>query len=91
MTNRRGLLATVAATAVSSRVWAATENDIFHVAIFRFEKEHINEAVRAFRALASATRREPGNLAYNLYRGIDHNLEFYIVEHWASPEALATH
>ena len=45
----------------------------------------------AFRAIAAATRREPGNLAYDVYRGTDDDQEFYIVEHWASPEALAGH
>jgi quinol monooxygenase YgiN len=45
----------------------------------------------AFRALAAATRQEPGNIAYDIYRGIDDDLEFYIVEHWASPAALAAH
>lgn len=66
-------------------------NDLFHVAIFRFPTNHINGAMAAFRALASATRREPGNLSYDIYRGINDDQEFYIVEHWASPAALAAH
>jgi hypothetical protein len=33
---------------------AAGGNDIFHIAIFRFAKENINDAMAAFRALASA-------------------------------------
>ena len=70
---------------------AAGSNGIFHVAIFRFPKEHVNDAMAAFRALASASRRESGNLGYDIYRGIDDNQEFYIVEHWASPAALAAH
>jgi quinol monooxygenase YgiN len=45
----------------------------------------------AFRALASASRRESGNLCCHIYRGIDDAQEFYIVEHWASPAALAAH
>jgi quinol monooxygenase YgiN len=45
----------------------------------------------AFRALATAARREPGNLSYNIYRGIDDEQEFYVVEHWVSPAALASH
>ena|SRR5208282_680044 len=64
---------------------------IFHVAIFRFAKEHVNDATVAFRALASASRKERGNLAYNIYRGIDDDQEFYVVEHWASAAALAAH
>ena len=81
-----------AATIASSQASAAAAgNDIFHVAIFRFAKENTNDAVAAFRALASASRQESGNLSYDIYRGIDDDQEFYIVEHWASPAALAAH
>jgi quinol monooxygenase YgiN len=66
-------------------------SEIFHVAIFRFGKEHVDDALAAFRALASVTRRESGCLRYDIYRGIDDDQEFYVVEHWASPAALATH
>jgi quinol monooxygenase YgiN len=76
--------------AASSQASAAGSKEIFHVAIFRFAKEHINDAMAAFHALASS-RRELGNLGYDIYRGIDDDREFYIVEHWASPAALAAH
>ena len=84
---------TLAAMAAASTQARAAEHgsDVFHVAIFRFDKEHVEEAMAAFRTLASATRKEPGNLAYDLFRGIDDDQEFYIVEHWASPAALAAH
>jgi quinol monooxygenase YgiN len=81
---------TVSAPA-SSQSNAAGGNEIFHVAVFRFTKEHADEAIAAFRALASASRQESGNLAYDIYRGIDDDQEFYVVEHWASPAALAAH
>jgi quinol monooxygenase YgiN len=70
---------------------AAGDNEIFHVAIFRFPKEHVNDAMAALCVLASASRGISGNLGYNIYRGIDDDQEFYIVEHWASPAALAAH
>ncbi|MGB8938421.1 MAG: antibiotic biosynthesis monooxygenase family protein [Candidatus Nitrosopolaris sp.] len=75
----------------TSQASAAGGNGIYHVAIFRFAKEHVNDAMAAFRALASASRRESGNLGYDIYRGIDDDKEFYIAEHWASPAALAAH
>ena len=81
----------IAAAAASSQASAAGGNDIFHVAIFRFAKEHVNDAMAAFHALASTSRRESGNLGYDICRGIDDDQEFYIVEHWASPAALAAH
>ena len=92
MVPRRKFLTLAAAMAASSQASAATGGtDIFHVAIFRFPKEQLNDAMAAFRALAAASRREPGNLGYDIYRGINDDQEFYIVEHWASPAALAAH
>jgi quinol monooxygenase YgiN len=90
MMPRRSFM-TLAAAATTSRASAASGDEIFHVAIFRFAKESLNEAMVALRALAAATRQESGNLRYDIYRGIDDDLEFYIVEHWASPAALAAH
>jgi quinol monooxygenase YgiN len=82
---------TLTAAAAASSQASAGGNDIFHVAIFRFAKENVDDAMAAFRVLASASRQESGNLSYDIYRGIDDDLEFYVVEHWASREALATH
>jgi quinol monooxygenase YgiN len=93
MMPRRRFMALAAAAGTSSGALAtgASGEDIFHVAIFRFAKENVDEAMAAFRALASASRQEPGNIAYDIYRSINDDLEFYIVEHWASPAALAAH
>jgi quinol monooxygenase YgiN len=80
-----------AAVASSQASAAGGGDDIFHVAIFRFAKENMDDVVAAFRALVSASRKDAGNLSYDVYRGIDDDHEFYVVEHWASPEALAEH
>jgi hypothetical protein len=45
--------------------------------LFRFAKEHVNDAMAACRERASATRRESANLRYEIYRGIDDDQEFY--------------
>ena len=92
MIPRRSFMALTAAAAFSeAHAAGAGGDDIFHVAIFRFTKENLDDVMAAFRALVSATRQEPGNIAYDIYRGLDDDLEFYIVEHWASPAALAAH
>jgi quinol monooxygenase YgiN len=85
------LTLTTAAFAFSQASAAVGSNEVFHVAIFRFEKERVDDAMTAFRTLASSSRRDPGNLRYDIYRGIDDDQEFYVVEHWASAEALAAH
>jgi len=91
MPRMRSLTLSAAAAGPSQGSGAASGNEIFHVAIFRFAKEHVEDAIVAFHALASASRKESGNLRYDIYRGIDDDQEFYVVEHWASPAALATH
>jgi hypothetical protein len=72
MIPRRSFFTLTAAAVASSQASAAAGgNDIFHVAIFRFAKENVDDAVAAFRALAAASRQESGNLSYEIYRGID--------------------
>jgi quinol monooxygenase YgiN len=90
MMPRRSFMALAPAAAASSQARAAGD-DIFHVAIFRFAKENVNDAMAAFRVLAAASKQESGNLSYDIYRGIDDDLDFYVVEHRASPAALAVH
>jgi hypothetical protein len=54
-------------TGSSQRAVAAGGTEIFHVAIFRFTREHLTDAMTAFRAPTSASRRDPGNLRYDIY------------------------
>lgn len=82
---------TILQTSVGSSSSSSSSKGIFHVAIFRFAKEHVNDAIEAFRALASSSRQELGNLRYDIYRSIDDPQEFYVVEHWASLSALDSH
>jgi quinol monooxygenase YgiN len=42
------------------------ETEISHVAIFRFAKEHVHDAMAAFRSLACAAREGSGCLRYNI-------------------------
>jgi len=92
MISRANFLTLLGAAVLSSRAdGAASGDEIFHVAIFRFAKEHVDDAMAAFRAIAPASRKDSGNLRYDVYRGTDDDLEFYIAEHWASQAALAAH
>jgi len=88
MISRANFLTLLGAAVLSSRAdGAASGDEIFHVAIFRFAKEHVDDAMAAFRAIAPASRKDSGNLRYDVYRGTDDDLEFYIAEHWASQAA----
>jgi quinol monooxygenase YgiN len=43
------------------------------------------------RKLADATRAEPGNIAFVIYREIDDSRDVVLLERYASPAAFATH
>ena len=76
----------------SSEVSAAGGNEIFHVAIFRFPKERINDAMTAFPAACSAARVGIRKYKLMISTGVWMTIrEFYIVEHWASPAAEPAH
>jgi len=84
--------AAASAPAVAQAVaQAASGQAISHVAVFRFDRTHLDAAIQAFHALAVASRRDAGNLAYDIYRGTDDPQEFYVVERWASQGALDAH
>lgn len=79
MIPRKSFLTLVTGAAASSHASSAgAGNGVFHVAIFRFTKEHMNDVRAAFRALAAASRQDSGNLSYDVYRGIDDEQEFYV-------------
>ena len=45
----------------------------------------------AFKEAAAATRKEPGNLAYQLNRDADHPDSYVLYERWKSLDDLKTH
>jgi quinol monooxygenase YgiN len=52
---------------------------------------HYSDALTALQGIIQQTRAEPGCLCFELNtdQGLDANL--YLVEHWASPQALDDH
>jgi quinol monooxygenase YgiN len=68
-----------------------TGTEVAHVAILRFNPEHLDEAMQALHALAAAARRERGNLAYDVWQGVGDAPSFFSTERWASAAALAAH
>ena len=53
--------------------------------------ERRDEAVRAARAMMTATRREAGCRAYGFHADLDDPNVFLVFEEWESEEALARH
>jgi quinol monooxygenase YgiN len=50
-----------------------------------------SEVLPLVRRLVHAARTEPGNLAFEAFRGIDHPETYVLLERYASRDALAAH
>jgi quinol monooxygenase YgiN len=49
------------------------------------------EAVNLIKQVAAASRREPGNLRYEVLQRVDRNNQFAILESWSDSKALEAH
>jgi len=55
------------------------------------KKEFQEELEKVFRNLVDETRKEEGNISYELHQGIGDPLEYVILEVWKSQEAINFH
>jgi quinol monooxygenase YgiN len=53
--------------------------------------EQREEALRAALAMGTATRAEPGCVAYRFYADLEDPNRFFLFEEWENEEALARH
>ncbi|HTW85124.1 MAG TPA: putative quinol monooxygenase [Candidatus Sulfotelmatobacter sp.] len=58
---------------------------------YGFKPEDVDEAIRCFTAIQTATRREAGCLAYSAFRADDDPTSFWLHEEWESPAHLQAH
>ena len=68
-----------------------TMNEIRIVAELEVMPEHREAMLPAFRAMVEASRAESGNLAYDLTEDLENPCRFFILEAWASAEAIVEH
>lgn len=66
-------------------------NEIRIVAELEVMPEHREAMLPVFRAMVEASRAESGNLAYDLTEDLENPCRFFILESWASAEAIAEH
>ena len=91
MIARNGFLALLGAATLAPEAAKAQSTILDHAVLFRFPPDRVATAITAFRALEAATRRQPGNLQYTVYRSTDDPLTFVIFERWASRAAIDAH
>lgn len=55
------------------------------------KKDYQNELEIVFRSLVNKTRKEEGNISYDLFQSLQNPLEYTILETWNSQEAIDFH
>jgi len=53
--------------------------------------EYKEEVLEALQKIVDETRKEEGNISYELYGNISNNLEYTIIEGWRSKEDIDIH
>lgn len=71
--------------------WTDDMNDLFIVVSLYAKKDREQELRAHLIAVVEPSRREEGNLRYELFVDQDDPRRFVFVEHWASPETRERH
>ena len=61
------------------------------VAIIILKPEYKDEVLKALHNVVDATRKEEGNVSYDLHQSTSESLSYTILEVWKSEEAIAIH
>lgn len=61
------------------------------IARWTLDAGQAEEVLDLLSEIAEATRAEPGNLSFEIYRQVDDPLEVVLLERYASRQALAAH
>ena len=61
------------------------------VAVIVVKKEFQNELVEVFQNLVNETRKEEGNVSYDLHQDTSNPLKYVILEVWKSDKAVEIH
>lgn len=75
----------------SSEKKATTGEELVIVAHVKAKPEYKEDLIKAFEKVVDATRKEPGNVSYELFEDINNPLNFTFVEVWKSPTAIEEH
>jgi len=66
-------------------------NELKIVAKIIVKKEYQQELEGLFRKTVDQTRKEEGNISYELCQGVENKLEYTILENWKSQDAIDYH
>lgn len=66
-------------------------NELKIIAVITAKPEYADQLFSAIKKLVDATRKEDGNISYDLHQNIGNPLEYTIVEVWKSEQAIDFH
>ena len=61
------------------------------IATVTVKPEYKDDVLKAIKAVVDATRKESGNIFYDVFEDINNPLKFVFIETWKSQEAIGSH
>ena len=69
----------------------AQDESLTIVATVVVKSEYKDEVLKAIKAVVDATRKEPGNIFYDVFEDVRNPLKFVFIETWKSQAAIDSH
>jgi len=70
---------------------AVQDETLTIVATVVVKSEYKDDVLKAIKAVVDATRKEPGNIFYEVFEDVKNPLKFVFIETWKSQAAIDTH
>jgi len=61
------------------------------VATITVKPEYKDDVLKAIKTVVDATRKESGNISYNVFENVKNPLKFVFIEKWKSQDAIDSH
>lgn len=66
-------------------------NELKIIAVITVKPEYAEELLSAMQNVVNATRKEDGNISYDLHQNINNPVEYTLIEVWKSEQAIDFH
>ena len=71
--------------------YAIQDETLTIVATITIKPEHKEDVLKAVKAVVDATRKETGNIFYDVFEDVNNPLKFVFIETWKSQAAIDAH
>jgi len=70
---------------------AVQDETLTIVATITVKQEYKDDVLKAIKTVVDATRKEPGNIFYDVFEDVKNPLKFFFIETWKSQAAIDAH